>query len=97
MLVTPDEFPDLEDIGIGCALNGRTMQKGTSRDMVFTIPQLIEQLSAIVPLLPGDLVFTGTPAGIGWTRDPRVVLQPGDRLVTHAEVIGEMTTTFTAA
>jgi len=97
VLVTPDEFPDLEDIGIGCTLNGRTMQKGTSRDMVFTIPQLIEQLSAIVPLLPGDLVFTGTPAGIGWTRDPRVVLQPGDRLVTHAEVIGEMTTTFTAA
>ena len=97
VLVTPDEFPDLEDIGIGCTLNGRTMQKGTSRDMVFTIPQLVEQLSAIVPLLPGDLVFTGTPAGIGWTRDPRVVLQPGDRLVTHAEVIGEMTTTFTAA
>lgn len=97
VLVTPDEFPDLEDIDIGCTLNGRTMQKGTSREMVFTIPQLIEQLSAIVPLLPGDLVFTGTPAGIGWTRDPRVVLQPGDRLVTHAEVIGEMSTTFTAA
>ncbi len=97
VLVTLDEFPHLEDIGIGCELNGRTMQHGSSRDMVFTIPQLVEQLSAIVPLLPGDLVFTGTPAGIGWTRDPRVVLQPGDRLVTHADVIGEMTTTFTAA
>ncbi|MEP6632297.1 MAG: fumarylacetoacetate hydrolase family protein [Lapillicoccus sp.] len=97
LLVTPDEFPNLEDIGIGCTLNGRTMQDGSSRDMVFTIPQLVEQLSAIVPLLPGDLIFTGTPAGIGWTRDPRVVLQPGDRLVTHAPVIGEMTTTFTAA
>jgi 2-keto-4-pentenoate hydratase/2-oxohepta-3-ene-1,7-dioic acid hydratase in catechol pathway len=97
VLVTPDEFPDLEDIGIGCELNGRPMQQGSSRDMVFTIPQLVEQLSAIVPLLPGDLIFTGTPAGIGWTRDPRVVLQPGDRLVTHADVIGEMTTTFTAA
>jgi hypothetical protein len=48
-------------------------------------------------LLPGDLIFTGTPAGIGWARDPKVVLRPGDRLVTHAEVIGEMTTTFTAA
>jgi len=43
------------------------------------------------------LVFTGTPAGIGWARDPKVTLRPGDRLVTHAEVIGEMTTTFTAA
>jgi 2-keto-4-pentenoate hydratase/2-oxohepta-3-ene-1,7-dioic acid hydratase in catechol pathway len=48
-------------------------------------------------LLPGDLIFTGTPAGIGWARDPKVVLRPGDRLVTHAEVIGEMTITFTAA
>ena len=96
VLATPDEFPDLEDIGLGCTLNGRTMQQGTSRDMVFTIPQLVEQLSAVVPLLPGDLIFTGTPAGIGWTRDPRVALQPGDRLVTHADVIGEMTTTFTA-
>ncbi|MDQ6949218.1 MAG: fumarylacetoacetate hydrolase family protein, partial [Actinomycetota bacterium] len=64
VLVTPDEFPDRENVGLGCALNGRTMQKGTSRDMVFSIPQLVEQLSAVVPLLPGDLVFTGTPAGI---------------------------------
>jgi|GEM_PF-4529107 hypothetical protein len=45
----------------------------------------------------GDLIFTGTPAGIGWVRDPKVVLRPGDRLVTHAEVIGEMTITFAAA
>jgi hypothetical protein len=55
------------------------------------------QVFAVVPLLPGDLIFTGTPAGIGWARDPKVVLRPGDRLVTHAEAIGEMTTTFTAA
>ena len=94
LLVTPDEFPDPDDIGLGCRLNGRAMQQGRSKDMVFTIPELIEQLSAVVPLLPGDLIFTGTPAGIGWTREPRVVLRPGDRLTTHAEVIGEMTTTF---
>ena len=49
------------------------------------------------PVAAGDLIFTGTPAGIGWARDPKVVLRPGDRLVTHAEVIGEMTITFTAA
>lgn len=97
VLVTADEFPDVDDIAIGCSLNGQSMQAGTSRDMVFSIPELVEQLSAVVPLLPGDLIFTGTPAGIGWTRDPRVVLQPGDRLVTRADVIGEMTTTFTAA
>ncbi len=95
VVVTPDEFPDLDDIALGCSLNGQTMQQGTSRDMVFAVPELVEQLSAVVPLLPGDLIFTGTPAGIGWTRDPRVVLQAGDRLVTSADVIGEMTTTFT--
>ncbi len=97
VLVTPDEFDDPDNIGIGCTLNGQQMQKSRTHDLIFTVPQLIESLSAVVPLLPGDLIFTGTPAGIGWARDPRVVLRPGDRLVTHAEVIGEMTITFTAA
>jgi 2,4-diketo-3-deoxy-L-fuconate hydrolase len=97
VLVTPDEFDDPDNIGIGCILNGQQMQKGRTEDLIFTVPHLIESLSAVVPLLPGDLIFTGTPAGIGWARDPKVVLRPGDRLVTHAEVIGEMTITFTAA
>ena len=97
VLVTPDEFDDPDNIGIGCILNGQQMQKGQTEDLIFTVPHLIESLSAVVPLLPGDLIFTGTPAGIGWARDPKVVLRPGDRLVTHADVIGEMTITFTAA
>ena len=97
VLVTPDEFADPDNIEIGCTLNGQQMQKGRTDDLIFTVPQLIESLSAVVPLLPGDLIFTGTPSGIGWARDPKVVLRPGDRLVTHAEVIGEMTITFTAA
>ncbi len=97
VLVTPDEFTDPDSIEIGCTLNGQQMQKGRTDDLIFSVPQLIESLSAVVPLLPGDLIFTGTPAGIGWARDPKVVLRPGDRLVTQAEVIGEMTTTFTAA
>lgn len=97
VLVTLDEFADPDNIEIGCTLNGQEMQKGRTDDLIFSVPQLIESLSAVVPLLPGDLIFTGTPAGIGWARDPRVVLRPGDRLVTRAEVIGEMTTTFTAA
>ncbi|HQV91227.1 MAG TPA: fumarylacetoacetate hydrolase family protein, partial [Phycicoccus sp.] len=82
---------------LGCTLNGESMQDGTTADMVFAIDELIEQLSAVATLLPGDLIFTGTPAGIGWTRDPRVTLKAGDRLVTHAEIIGELTTTFTTA
>ena len=97
VLVTPDEFADPDNIELGCTLNGQQMQKGRTSDLIFSVPRLIESLSAVVVLLPGDLIFTGTPAGIGWTRDPKVVLRPGDRLVTHAEVIGEMTTTFTAA
>ena len=97
VLVTPDEFADPDNIEIGCTLNGQQMQKSRTHDLIFTVPQLIESLSAVVPLLPGDLIFTGTPSGIGWARDPKVVLRPGDRLVTHAEVIGEMTITFTAA
>jgi len=96
VLATPDEFDDPDNIGIGCILNGQQMQKGRTDDLIFTVPHLIESLSAVVPLLPGDLIFTGTPAGIGWARDPKVLLRPGDRLVTHAEVIGEMTITFTA-
>src|SRR5271154_1037976 len=96
LLVTPDEFADPDTIEIGCTLNGQQMQKGRTDDLIFSVPQLIESLSAIVPLLPGDLIFTGTPAGIGWAPAPRVVLRPGDRLITYAEVIGEMTTTFTA-
>ena len=95
VLVTPEEFGDRDDIGLGCTLNGEKMQQGRTNDLVFSISELIESLSAIVLLLPGDLIFTGTPAGIGWARDPRVVLEPGDTLITHAEIIGEMTTTFT--
>jgi 2,4-diketo-3-deoxy-L-fuconate hydrolase len=96
VLVTPEEFADADNIGLGCTLNGQQMQKSRTSQMVFSVPHLIASLSAIVPLLPGDLIFTGTPAGIGWARDPRIVLRDGDCLVTHAEVIGEMTTTFTA-
>lgn len=96
LLVTVEEFADCNNIGLGCVLNGEQMQDGRTDDLVFSIPELIESLSAVVPLLPGDLIFTGTPAGIGWARDPKVTLGPGDELTTHAETIGKMTTTFTA-
>lgn len=96
VLVTPDEFDDPDAIALGCSLNGEQMQSGRTDDLVFDVPNVVEQLSAVVPLLPGDLVFTGTPAGIGWARDPRVVLRPGDTLTTTADLIGEMTTTFTS-
>ncbi len=96
-LVTSDELVDRDAVTLGCILNGRQMQQGRTDDFVFTVPELIASLSEVVTLLPGDLIFTGTPAGIGWARDPKVLLRPGDRLITHAEGIGELITTFTAA
>lgn len=94
-VVTPDEFPDPDAIEITGALNGRQMQKASTRDLIFDVPALIAYLSSVLPLLPGDLIFTGTPSGIGWTRNPRIVLQPGDVLATSAEGIGTMTNVMT--
>ena len=95
-LVTPDELPDPCDLELGCLVNGEQMQKGRTGDMIFTIPQLIEFLSSVLPLLPGDLIFTGTPSGIGWARKPPRLLQVGDELVTWVSGIGEMRHHFVA-
>ncbi|WP_063047028.1 fumarylacetoacetate hydrolase family protein [Nocardia pseudovaccinii] len=89
-MVTADEFDDPEDIELGCWLSGERMQKGRTNDFIFGIPQLVAYLSAIVPLLPGDLIFTGTPSGVGWTREPRRTITPEDELVTDIAGIGEM-------
>jgi 2-keto-4-pentenoate hydratase/2-oxohepta-3-ene-1,7-dioic acid hydratase in catechol pathway len=96
-LVTPDELDNPDDLELGCQLSGVQMQKARTGEFVFSIPQLVAYLSSILPLLPGDLIFTGTPSGIGWTREPRRTLAPGDELVTHIAGIGAMRHTFTAA
>lgn len=93
-VVTPDEFTDRDSIGLGCSVNGSLMQNSTSAELIFSIPELIEYLSAILPLLPGDVIFTGTPSGIGFTREPKVLLRAGDILVSEADVIGQMRHTF---
>lgn len=95
-LVTTDEFSNPEDLGLGCSINGIEMQNGRTRDFIFTIPSLIAHLSSIVTLYPGDLIFTGTPAGVGLGRSPQVWLKPGDELVTWAEGIGELRQRFVA-
>ncbi|MDI1460796.1 fumarylacetoacetate hydrolase family protein [Catellatospora sp. KI3] len=96
-LVTLDEFADPGDLELGCEVNGRRMQQARTADMIFSIPQLVEYLSAVLPLLPGDLIFTGTPSGIGWARQPRQLLEVGDELVTWIETIGRMRHRFVAA
>jgi 2-keto-4-pentenoate hydratase/2-oxohepta-3-ene-1,7-dioic acid hydratase in catechol pathway len=89
-LVTVDEFDNPDDVEITCSVNGQEVQRGHTRDLIFGVPALIEYLSNVMPLLPGDIIFTGTPAGVGMGRDPQVFLKPGDELVTSIERIGEM-------
>jgi len=95
-LITVDEFNDPDDLEIGCTLNGTPMQLSRTKLMIFPVPEIIARLSATVPLSPGDVIFTGTPAGIGFAREPKVLLQPHDELVTSIETIGSIRTRFTA-
>ncbi len=90
LLVTPDEVSDRDDLEISCTLNGQEMQRSRTKSMIFPVADIIARLSAVLPLLPGDVIFTGTPSGIGWARDPKVRLAPGDELVTTIEDIGTM-------
>jgi 2-keto-4-pentenoate hydratase/2-oxohepta-3-ene-1,7-dioic acid hydratase in catechol pathway len=81
---------DPDDLELGCALDGKTMQQARTSDLIFPVPDLIARLSAVCPLLPGDLIFTGTPAGVGAFRRPRIFLQPGQELTSWVEGIGQL-------
>ena len=89
-LVTPDELGDPDDLELGCSVDGCEVQKSRTSQLVFSVPELIAQLSAVLPLLPGDLIFTGTPAGIGATRRPPQFLRPGQVLTSYIEGVGTM-------
>jgi 2-keto-4-pentenoate hydratase/2-oxohepta-3-ene-1,7-dioic acid hydratase in catechol pathway len=95
-VVTPDALADPDDLALGCAVNGEPMQSDRTSSMLFSVGDIVAALSAICPLLPGDLIFTGTPAGVGNRMDPPRYLQPGDELVSTIEGIGTITTRFTA-
>lgn len=96
VLVTPDEFDNPDDIPLGCLLNGTQVQKSSTGDLVFSVPRLIEYLSGIVTLLPGDVIFTGTPSGVGAVMDPPRFLTPTDEITSWATGIGTMSHTFAA-
>ena len=87
-LVTVDEVPDPDDLALGCSVDGETVQDARTSDLIFSVPQLVVELSAVLPLLPGDIIFTGTPAGIGATRQPARFLHAGELLETWIEGIG---------
>jgi len=93
-LVTPDELPDRDDLALGCSIDGETVQDGRTSKLIFSIPDCIARLSEVITLLPGDVIFTGTPDGVGMGRRPPRFLEPGETLRTWVGGIGEMVHTF---
>jgi 2,4-didehydro-3-deoxy-L-rhamnonate hydrolase len=93
-LVTIDELANPDDLALSCTVNGDPMQMARTTDMVFSVPEIIARLSELCRLLPGDLIFTGTPGGVGAAQDPPRYLSDGDILVSHIEGIGDMENRF---
>ena len=90
-LVTTDEIPNPNALRIKTTLNGETLQDWTTEDMIFDVRTLIEFLSGSTTLLPGTVILTGTPHGVGMARDPKVFLKPGDTCSIEIEKIGMLT------
>ena len=96
-LVTTDALADRDDLGLGCAVNGVTVQESRTSDLIFPVSRLVAELSASVTLLPGDLIWTGTPSGVALGRPDKPFLRPGDTLRTWVDGVGELQQRFVAA
>jgi len=92
-LVPAEAVPDPQDLAIACRVNGEAMQSARTDQMMFSVEHLIAELSRGTTLLPGTLILTGTPAGVGVFREPKLYLQPGDRVEVEIERIGVLTNT----
>lgn len=90
-IVTTDEIADPHTLGISLTINGDVMQNSNTRELIFKVPDLIEYISSVTPLLPGDLISTGTPGGVGMGRSPQRWLKPGDIVTVEVEGIGQLT------
>jgi 2-keto-4-pentenoate hydratase/2-oxohepta-3-ene-1,7-dioic acid hydratase in catechol pathway len=90
-LVTADEVANPHDLAIELTLNGVKMQSSRTKELIFNIPQIIAYLSQIMTLEPGDVIFTGTPPGVGMARKPPVFLKPGDTMDVSIEGLGTLT------
>jgi acylpyruvate hydrolase len=93
-LVTPDEAGAPDAIAFALDLNGEPMQEASTADLIFSIGEVLARLSRLMTLEPGDTVSTGTPAGVGSVRKPRVWLKPGDEIVISSPTLGELRTTI---
>jgi 2-keto-4-pentenoate hydratase/2-oxohepta-3-ene-1,7-dioic acid hydratase in catechol pathway len=95
-LVTSDEIPDPQKLNLTLDLNGQRMQTGSTSTMIFTVAQLVSYISKYMTLVPGDVITTGTPPGVGMARKPRVFLKPGDELKLTVSGLGEQHYTVVA-
>lgn len=89
-IVTADEIEDPHSLDISLTLNGEVMQSSNTRNLIFQVPRLIAHLSSVFTLEPGDVIATGTPAGVGFARKPPRWLRPGDHVVAKVSGVGEL-------
>ncbi len=89
-IVTTDELEDPHELEIQLSIDGEVMQHSNTRHLIFKLPDLVEYLSSIVPLEPGDVISTGTPAGVGLGRTPQRWLKPGEEIAIRIEGLGEL-------
>ena len=90
-IVTRDEIPDPGRLRLQTRVNGRIMQDSSTSNLIFSVPEIVSDLSRSITLLPGTVILTGTPEGVGFTRQPPVFLKPGDTVRVTIEGIGELT------
>ena len=90
-LVPREEIDDPQALAIRCVLNGETMQDSSTSQMIFSVAEIIAYVSRVITLEPGDLIATGTPAGVGVFRDPKVLLKDGDEVTVDIEGLGALT------
>jgi 2-keto-4-pentenoate hydratase/2-oxohepta-3-ene-1,7-dioic acid hydratase in catechol pathway len=93
-LVTPDEIEDIQNVRLTAKVDGQLMQDGNTQDMIFDIPTIIEYISEDLTLVPGDIISTGTPAGVGIFRDPPITLKPNSVVECEIEGIGTLKNEF---
>ena len=90
-IVTADEIADPQNLAISLVLSGEVMQNSNTRELIFSVPRLVAFLSSVFTLEPGDVISTGTPAGVGFARKPPRWLKPGDQVTVRVEGLGELT------
>lgn len=96
-LITADEIPDPSNLDIELVLNGKTLQQSNTRYLIYSLPRIISYASSMVALKPGDVIATGTPGGVGFSRKPPIFMKPGDVCEVRIEKVGVLRNTIEKA